>query len=97
MVKPPEGQFEWPRGEGSWRVGAIVAASLIYAAGLEYLGHIPATAIVTLASLQAMGLRSWPLKIMTAVGIAFGSYFFFATVLRVPLPEGVFQLWLEGR
>jgi len=97
MVNPPEGRFEWPKGKASWRVGTIVAASLVYAVGLEYLGHIPATAMVTFASLQAMGLRSWSFKIITAVVMAFGSFFFFATVLRVPLPEGVIQLWLEGR
>jgi putative tricarboxylic transport membrane protein len=97
IVKPPEGQIEWPKGKESLRVGMIAAASLIYAVGLEYLGYIPATAIVTIASLQAMGLRSWSVKIMIAAVMAFGSFFLFATVLRVPLPEGVIQLWLEGR
>jgi hypothetical protein len=96
LVKPPEGEIEWPEGGGAGRMGLVAGGSLIYAIGLEYLGHIPASAIVTLAALQAMGLRSWPLKIMIAAVMAFGSFFVFATVLRVPLPGGIIQSWLLG-
>jgi putative tricarboxylic transport membrane protein len=96
IVKPPEDQIEWPKGKESLRVGMVAAASLIYAVGLEYLGYIPATAIVTIAGLHAMGLRSWPLKLVIAAVMAFGSFLFFATVLGVPLPGGVIQLWLQG-
>jgi putative tricarboxylic transport membrane protein len=96
MVKPPEDQIEWPKGKESIRVGIVAVASLIYAVGLEYLGYIPATAIVTIAGLHAMGLRSWFGKIMIAAVMAFGSFFLFATLLRVPLPGGVIQLWLQG-
>jgi putative tricarboxylic transport membrane protein len=97
MVKPPKDQIEWPKGKESLRVGIVAAASLIYAVGIEYLGYIPAMAIVTIAGLHAMGMRSWPLKLGIAAVMAFGSFFFFVTLLDVPLPEGVIQLWLKGR
>ena len=96
IVKPPEDQIEWPKGKESLRVGIVAAASLIYAVGIDYLGYIPATAIVTIAGLHAMGLRSWTLKLVIAAVMAFGSFFFFATALGVPLPGGIIQSWLQG-
>jgi putative tricarboxylic transport membrane protein len=96
LVRPPEGELEWPKGAGAGRMGLVAVGSLIYAIGLEYLGHIPACAIVSLAALHAMGLRSWPLKILIAAVMAFGSFLLFATVLRVPLPGGIIQSWLQG-
>ena len=92
LVKAPEGKVEWPRGKEFWRVVSIAAAAVVYAYGVEFLGHILGATVVIFTCLQAMGMRSWPWKILTALLLATGSYLLFGTVRSSPLPAG----FLEG-
>ena len=91
LAHPPAGKMDWPKGKELVRVIAIAVAALIYAYGVEFLGHIIATLIVTLTCLHAMGMRSWLLKIVTALLIAFGSYYLFSVILSSPLPKGLLE------
>ena len=94
LVKAPEGRVEWPKGKGLWRVLALTAVALVYAYGVDFLGHIIASSIVMLTCLQAMGMRSWRWKIVTALLLAFGSYFLLSKVLSSPLPAGILESFL---
>lgn len=91
LREAPEGRVEWPKGIGFWRVLALVAAALLYAYGVEFLGHILASMIVILTCLHSMGMSSWRWKIATAMLLAIGSYFLFSKVLSSPLPEGLLE------
>jgi putative tricarboxylic transport membrane protein len=91
LVKAPEGKVEWPRGRELLRVLALAAAALVYAYGVEFLGHIIGAMIVILTCLQAMGMRSWLWKSVTALLLALGSYYLFGTLLSSPLPAGVLE------
>jgi putative tricarboxylic transport membrane protein len=91
LVKAPGGEVEWPKGRELWRVFALAAAALVYAFGVEYLGHIIGAMIVTLTCLQAMGIRSWVEKIVIAFLLAIGSYYLFGTLLSSPLPKGLLE------
>ena len=90
-VKAPEGQVEWPKGIGLWRVLVLAAAALFYAYGVEFFGHILASMIVILTCLHSMGMPSWRWKIVTALLLAIGSYLLFSKVLSSPLPEGILE------
>ncbi len=91
LVKTPEGKVEWPRGRELWRVLALATAALVYAYGVEFLGHIIGAMIVVFTCLQAMGMRSWLWKIVTSLLLAVGSYLLFGTVLSSPLPAGILE------
>ena len=79
----------WPEGTARWRVSAVVVATLGYILLLPYTGHPLAAALVTLVTLQVMGLPSWPLKVTISLLVASGSHYVFAVLLGVPLPMGV--------
>lgn len=89
--KPASDQSEWPKGEGQWRMLAVLAASLIYVVALPYLGHLITSAGVMMVVLHVMGMRSWLLKIGLALVIGIGSLYLFSVILGVPLPRGIFQ------
>jgi len=69
-----------------WRALAILAACGFAAYGLERLGYrITMTAL--LVFFIGVLERKHPARVVTvAVGFAFGTYYLFATLLRVPLP-----------
>ncbi len=87
--KAAQGQVDWPRGRGLWRVVSITAAGVMYVVLLPYSGHGIAAVVVTLIALQAMGGLGWPLKIGLTIAIALGSYYLFNVLLNVPLPRGI--------
>lgn len=82
------GQVDWPQGVERRRVLAIAAASLTYVLLVPYLGHPMTGALLTLVVLQVMGTRSWPLKLVVALGLGLGSYYLFGVLLDVSLPLG---------
>jgi hypothetical protein len=66
----------------------IVGVCAFSAWGLERLGY-RLTITVTLVALLGFLERKGPVvTLLVALGLAFGSYFLFATLLRTPLPRG---------
>lgn len=77
---------------GAHRALIIVGACVFLALGLERLGYRP-TVLVTLLVLVGVVERRGLLPAAAfAVAVAWGSFFLFNTLLRVPLPRGPFGL-----
>ena len=72
-----------------WRHGAaILLVCAFMALALERIGY-RLTIFVSLATLLgALERQRWLTTILFSAGFAFGSYYLFATLLRVPLPIG---------
>ncbi|MBI2087347.1 MAG: tripartite tricarboxylate transporter TctB family protein [Deltaproteobacteria bacterium] len=81
-----------PLGELSWKewphAVAILCASLFAALALERLGYRLTILLTCLFLLKAVERKSWTLTAIFALAMAFGSFFLFYTILRVPLPRG---------
>jgi hypothetical protein len=74
-----------------WRhVLAILAASIFAGFAIERLGYRLTVLLVLGFLLKIVEQRGWALSLAFAFTLAFGSFFLFYTVLRVPLPEGPF-------
>jgi hypothetical protein len=72
-----------------WRHAvAILAASIFSVLAIERLGYRLTVLLVLVFLIKAVERRGWALSIMFALTVAFGSFFLFYTILRVPLPEG---------
>jgi putative tricarboxylic transport membrane protein len=72
------------------RALAILAAAVFAALALERLGY-RLTVVVLLVFLLGLVERQRPwLVVVLAVGVAFGSFWVFDGLLRVPLPRGPF-------
>jgi putative tricarboxylic transport membrane protein len=79
----------WPE----WRhTLAIFAACAFAALGLERLGYRLTMAVVMAFLLLVVERKSWGLGLALTVAMAWGSFFVFDTLLRVPLPRGPFGL-----
>jgi hypothetical protein len=76
-----------------WRHAvAILAACAFAALALERLGYRLTILSVMVFLLALVERRGWLATSLFALVLAFGSYFLFGTVLRVPLPRGPFGL-----
>jgi putative tricarboxylic transport membrane protein len=74
---------------GEWRhAAAVLAASLFSAFAIERLGYRLTILLVIGFLLTATERRGWMTSLLVALGLSFGSFYLFDTVLRVPLPEG---------
>ena len=74
---------------GEWRHALAILASCIFALlGMERLGYRLTILVVLAFLVKIMEQRGWLLTILFAFGLAFGSFFLFHTILRVPLPQG---------
>lgn len=72
-----------------WRHAVAIFAACAFAAwGLERLGYRLTMAAVLLFLLLVVERKGTILSIVLMVAIAWGSFFLFDTVLRVPLPRG---------
>jgi hypothetical protein len=72
-----------------WRHAlAIVAASVFAVFALERLGYRLTVLLVLAFLIGIVERRGWMQTLVFSVGLAFGSFFLFYTLLRVPLPEG---------
>jgi hypothetical protein len=76
-------------GWSEWRHGAaILAACAFMALAFERLGY-RLTIFVSLAALLGLLERQhWLTTLLFSAGFALGSFYLFATLLRVPLPYG---------
>ncbi len=72
-----------------WRhAAAILVVSVFAALGMERLGYRLTVLMMLVFLLKCVERRSWALAMTLALAIAFGSFFLFYTLLRVPLPLG---------
>ncbi len=72
-----------------WRHALAIFAACIFATlGVERLGYRLTVVLVLGFLLKVVERRSWGLTAGLAVVLAFGSFYLFATLLRVPLPLG---------
>ena len=74
-----------------WRHAIAILLACVFAVfAIERLGY-RLTMLVMLGFLvKFVEKRGWMLSLTFAFSLAFGSFFLFYTVLRVPLPEGLF-------
>ena len=80
-------------GWGEWRHAvAIFGACAFAACGLERLGYRLTMAVVVMFLLLIVERKGWALGLALTVVMAWGSFFVFDTLLRVPLPRGPFGL-----
>jgi hypothetical protein len=67
---------------------AILAASVFAVSALERLGYRLTVLLVLAFLIGIVERRGWMQTLVFSFGLAFGSFFLFYTLLRVPLPEG---------
>ena len=80
-------------GWGEWRHAVAIFGACAFAAwGLERLGYRLTMAVVVLFLLMVVERKGWALGLALTVAMAWGSFFVFDTMLRVPLPRGPFGL-----
>lgn len=85
----PFGEIGWPE----WRHAVAIFAACAFAAwALERLGYRVTMAIVVAFLLLGLERKGWALGIGLTIVMAWGSFYLFDTVLRVPLPRGPFGL-----
>ncbi len=74
-----------------WRHAVAILAACIFAVvGIERLGYRLTLVLVLGFLLKIVERRGWLLSGSVAFVLAFGSFFLFYTLLRVPLPQGPF-------
>ena len=80
-------------GESRWgKFGISLVTLLFYAAALEPLGYLPATAVMLLMQFRWVENRSWRTSIAIALAAAVLSLILFRVLLKVSLPTGVIPL-----
>jgi putative tricarboxylic transport membrane protein len=83
------GEVGWPE----WRHAVAIFAACAFAAwGLERLGYRLTMAIVVAFLLLVLERKGWALGLALTFVMAWGSFFLFDTLLRVPLPRGPFGI-----
>lgn len=76
-------------GWGEWRHAVAILAACIFATlGMERLGYRLTVLFMLSFLLRVMEKRGWVLTLSFSFALAFGSFFLFYTILRVPLPQG---------
>jgi high-affinity Fe2+/Pb2+ permease len=70
----------------SRRIAIMVAATAVYAGGLEVVGFLPATIVYLAVFTTVLGLRNRLMLVGYSVLLPCGFYLLFALVLKVPLP-----------
>jgi hypothetical protein len=76
------GWHEWPH------AAAIILIGTFMALALERLGYRLTMFLALFALLRLLERQSWIVSLVFAAAFALGSYYVFATLLRVPLPLG---------
>jgi len=80
-------------GWSEWRHALAIFGACGFAAwGLERLGYRITIAVVAAFLLLVVERKGWALGLALTVALAWGSFFVFDTLLRVPLPRGPFGL-----
>ena len=74
------------------RFGVALGTLAFYAAALEPLGYLLATAVLLFVQFRWVESRSWRMSAWTAAVTALVTLLLFRTLLKVPLPVGVIPL-----
>lgn len=84
---------EWARAPGNIMSALLALGSaLAYIVVLDAVGFVPLTVVVLLVLFFWFGVRA-PVAVVTALVAAFGINWFFANLMRVPLPRGLMD-WI---
>ena len=76
-----------------WRHAVAIFAACAFAAwGLERLGYRITMAVVLAFLMLALERKGLVLSLVLTIAMAWGSFYLFDTLLRVPLPRGPFGL-----
>lgn len=76
-----------------WRHAVAIFAACAFAAwGLERLGYVLTMAIVLAFLLLALERKGLIVSLIVTIAMAWGSFYLFDTLLKVPLPRGPFGL-----
>ena len=72
-----------------WRHALAILAACVFAVfAVERLGYRLTVLLMLAFLVKVVEKRGWALSLVFASSLAFGSYFLFYTLLRVPLPQG---------
>lgn len=72
-----------------WRHALAILAACVFAVfAIERLGYRLTVLLMLVFLVKVVEKRGWTLSLVFASSLAFGSYYLFYTVLRVPLPQG---------
>ena len=72
-----------------WRHALAILTACVFAVfAIERLGYRLTVLLMLGFLIKAVERRGWVESLIFAFGLAFGSFFLFYTLLRVPLPEG---------
>ena len=82
---PALASIDWPERRHAL---AILAACILAVAGMERLGYRLTMLLILSFLVKAIERRGWVVTLVFVMTVAFGSFFLFHTMLRVPLPEG---------
>lgn len=74
------GWEEWPH------AAAILSSCVFASLALERIGYRLTVLLTCLFLLKGLERKGWLLTLVFALGMAFGSFFLFHNLLRVPLP-----------
>lgn len=86
---PRPGAMDW----AEWRhAAAILATGAFTALAFERLGYRLTVFLALFFLLKVVERKGWILTAVFGVGMAFGTFFLFDTILRVRLPLGPFGL-----
>ncbi|MEK7701107.1 MAG: tripartite tricarboxylate transporter TctB family protein [candidate division NC10 bacterium] len=76
----------WPDAPRRRRVAFVFGVLVLYVVGLPALGFLPATALLVLILLRALGAFSWAVTFVLTAAIAIASHVVFSRWLGMPLP-----------
>jgi len=76
--------------EPIFRVFLVMAIILGYIVSIQVLGFFTSTMLFLLLFMGIMHATSWYISIAVSVLTAVLIYFFFETLLHIPVPEGIF-------
>jgi putative tricarboxylic transport membrane protein len=71
------------------RPALVVGVLIIFVALLESLGYPIASLIIVALVLRIMGIRSWPVLLITSFAMSIGTFMLFDRLLGIDLPAGI--------
>ena len=78
-----------PAGAPGRRVVGVWIGLLAYAMLVNVLGHLLMAAVLSTGCLRILGMRRWRDAILLSMFLSVASFYLFAVLLDVPLPEGL--------
>jgi putative tricarboxylic transport membrane protein len=91
FLKPYEGGLEIPKGKDFRRMLTVLGAGVAYVVILPFGGHLVAAMVTMFVVMQAMGTRSWIMKIGFTLLTGLVFYGLFDRLLQVPMPQGIWR------